>query len=130
MWREKDTIKTFGDGEVIVQEGDTGKEMYIISSGSAKVTKRSETGKDVHLRDLERGSFFGEMSILEGEPRSATVTAVGETKVLVLAVGSFMLKIRRDPSFAFSVMQKMSKRIRLLSNELTDAIGKAPAEDQ
>lgn len=128
MWREKDTIKTFTDGEVIVKEGSTGMEMYIISSGEVKVNKLMRD-KEVELAWLGRGDFFGEMSLLENAPRSATVTAVGTTKVIVLNLGNFMLKIRRDPSFAFSLMQKMSKRIRLLNEDLLNALKDKPQED-
>jgi CRP-like cAMP-binding protein len=128
MWREKDTIKTYQDGEVIVKEGSSGTEMYIISTGAVRVTKLMND-KEVELARLDRGDFFGEMSLLENVPRSATVTAVGTTKVLVLNIGNFMLKIRRDPSFAFTLMQKMSKRIRSLNDNLLGALKSASGED-
>jgi CRP/FNR family transcriptional regulator, cyclic AMP receptor protein len=67
---------------------------------------------------LDRGSFFGEMSLLEGLPRSATARAIGKTTLLVLRPGSLLLQIRRDPTFAFELLQQLSGRIRELNDKL------------
>ncbi len=117
MWREKDITKEYIKGDVIIREGEMGKEMFIIRSGSVTVTKEQD-GQTVILTTLKRGDFFGEMAILESAPRTATVTAREETRVVVLNVGSFLIKIRKDPTFAFTMLQKMSNRIRLLNNQL------------
>ncbi|MEW6738321.1 MAG: cyclic nucleotide-binding domain-containing protein [Nitrospirota bacterium] len=117
MWREKDIIRAYQKGDAIIKEGETGREMFIIKSGSVDVLKGEEDNQ-IHLATLERGDFFGEMAILENEPRSATVIAREETHLLVLNTGNFMLKIRKDPTFAFNIMQKMSSRIRLLNEKL------------
>jgi CRP-like cAMP-binding protein len=67
---------------------------------------------------LDRGAFFGEMSLLEGLPRSATARAVGKVSLLVLRPGSLLLQIRRDPTFAFELLQQLSGRIRELNDKL------------
>ncbi len=117
MWQEKDTIKTYKKGEVVIKEGDIGREMFIIQSGSVDVVKEEGENKLI-LATLERGDFFGEMAILENEPRSASVIAREDTRLVVLNAGNFLIKIRKDPTFAFSVMQKMSSRIRLLNEKI------------
>jgi CRP-like cAMP-binding protein len=122
MWREKDIIRVYQKGDAIIKEGETGREMFIIKSGSADVLK-GEEGNQIRLATLGRGDFFGEMAILENEPRSATVIAREETHLLVLNTGNFMLKIRKDPTFAFNIMQKMSNRIRLLNEKLLSQKG-------
>ncbi len=124
MWKEKDIEKSYSDGEVIVRQGDTGREMFIIQSGEAQVSA-AKNGKETVLATLGRGDFFGEMSLLEDMPRSATVKAKGETKVLVLNTSNFLLKIRRDPTFAFDVLQKMSHRVRELNEKVMALIDKA-----
>ena len=58
------------------------------------------------------------MALLENAPRSASVKTRETTQLIALNIGSFMTKIRRDPTFAFNIMQKMSNRIRLLNNRL------------
>ena len=114
-------VEHFADGEVIVREGETGREMYVIRRGRVEVT-RSLGGRTVVLATLERGSFFGEMSLLESEPRNATVRAKGETELLVIEPGALLLKIRRDPTFAFEMLQHMSRRIRDLDDQLMIAL--------
>jgi CRP/FNR family cyclic AMP-dependent transcriptional regulator len=110
-------VEQYADGEAIVREGESGREMYVIRRGSVEVIK-SLGGRTVVLATLERGSFFGEMSLLESQPRSATVRAKGDTEVLVIEPGTLLLKIRRDPTFAFEMLQHMSRRIRDLDDQL------------
>jgi CRP-like cAMP-binding protein len=117
-------IQSFEDGEVVVQEGDETREMFIIHQGSVEILKHVG-GHEVQLAVLERGSFFGEMSLLEGLPRSATARAVGPTKLLVLRPGSLLLQIRRDPTFAFELLQQMSRRIRELNDKLVFKVATA-----
>ncbi len=112
-----DYEETYRDGEVIVREGDETREMYVIQSGEVVATKKME-GREMALVRLGRGKFFGEMSLLESMPRSATIRAVGDTKLLVIKPGSLLLKIRRNPTFAFEMLQHMSKRIRNTTEQL------------
>jgi CRP/FNR family cyclic AMP-dependent transcriptional regulator len=110
-------LQSFADGEVIFKEGDTSSEMYVIRTGRVDISKQVG-GHPIGLATLERGSFFGEMSLLEGLPRSATARASGETELLVLRPGSLLLQIRRDPTFAFELLQQLSGRIRELNEKL------------
>jgi len=110
-------IESFADGEVIFTEGDTTSEMYVIRTGKVEISKQVG-GHSIGLAVLDRGSFFGEMSLLEGLPRSATARAAGATELLVLRPGSLLLQIRRDPTFAFELLQQLSGRIRELNEKL------------
>jgi CRP-like cAMP-binding protein len=111
----------YNDGAVIVREGDESREMYVIQSGVVLVTRRIG-GKRVELAQLERGNFFGEMSLLESVPRNATIRAVGETRLLVIKPGELLLKMRRNPTFALEMLQQMSLRIRRLNVRLADLL--------
>jgi CRP/FNR family transcriptional regulator, cyclic AMP receptor protein len=119
-----DEILTFEDGEIIAREGEETRDMYVVQDGTVEVLKEIE-GEQVLLAVLERGSFFGEMSLLESLPRSATVRARGRAKLLAIRAGSLLLKIRRDPSFAFEMLQQMSGRIRRLNEQLADILRSA-----
>jgi CRP/FNR family transcriptional regulator, cyclic AMP receptor protein len=110
-------VHTFEDGEVVVREGEESREMFVVRTGQVEILKEVG-GHEVRLAVLERGSFFGEMSLLEGLPRSATVRAVGRTELLVLRPGSLLLQLRRDPTFAFEMLTQMSRRIRELNDRL------------
>lgn len=117
MWTEKDITKEFKKGDIIIKEGDPGREMYIVKSGSLDVVK-SDGDREIILATLSRGDFFGEMAILENIYRTATVKAIETSRLIVLTTGNFMIKLKKDPTFAFQIMQKMSKRIRLLNEKI------------
>lgn len=114
-----DEVLTFEDGEIIEREGAETRDMYVVQAGAVEVVKEIE-GEPVLLAVLERGSLFGEMSLLESLPRSATIRAKGRAKLLAIRAGSLLLKIRRDPTFAFEMLQQMSGRIRTLNQQLVD----------
>ena len=82
----------FKPGQTIVREGETGDLFYIITEGEVRVIIRDADGKDVVLNDLGPGGFFGELSMLTKEPRSARILAI--TNVTTLA-------LERDEFFAF-----------------------------
>ena len=114
-------METFADGDIVFREGELTRDMYVIHEGRVEIIKQAG-GHDVQLAVLERGSFFGEMSLLEGLPRSATVRALGPCKLLVLRPGSLLMLIRRDPTFAFEMLQQMSRRIRELNEKLVQKV--------
>jgi len=114
-----DHEQIYRDGEVIMREGEDRREMYVIQRGGAVVSKQIE-GREVEIARLSRGDFFGEMSLLESLPRYATIRSIGETKLLVIEPGSLLLKIRRNPTFAFEMLQKMSSRLRRINQKLME----------
>lgn len=69
-------VTTFGSGDVIIKQGDRGTQMYLVLNGSVAV-ETSAPGKSIHLAELGRGGVFGEVSVLTGRERTATVTALG-----------------------------------------------------
>ncbi|MBI3950947.1 MAG: cyclic nucleotide-binding domain-containing protein [Acidobacteria bacterium] len=109
--------KIYRDGEIIVRQGEIGDCMYVIQAGQVEVLRENE-GKEVRLAVLGEGDFFGEMAIVEREARSATVRALGEVRVLTVDKKTFLRRVHEDPSLAYRIMQKMSKRIRELNTEL------------
>lgn len=109
--------KVYGPGEVIVRRGEIGECMYVIQSGRAEVVTESD-GMEFRLAELGEGDIFGEMALFEKEVRSATVRPLGEVRVLTVDKRLFLRKIHDDPSFAFRIMQRMSRRIRELNDKL------------
>jgi CRP-like cAMP-binding protein len=109
--------RTYEPGEVIFAEGDTSTEMFIISEGRVVVTKKV-AGSDVFLATLERGDFFGEMALLDSQPRNATCAAVERTRLIAIKSGELLMKLRRDPTFALEMLQTMSRRLRLLNEQV------------
>ena len=120
----QESTREFSDGDLIFMEGDDSREMYVVVTGEVVVTKKSNQG-DVALALLRKGDFVGEMSLLESLPRSATARARGTTTLLAIHPGGFLLKIRRDPTFAFEMLQTLSRRIRYTNDNLMKELNRA-----
>ena len=101
----------------MVRQGDDDAAMFIIQSGRVEI-RRAQGGVDIVLGVLEAGDFFGEMSLLESLPRSATAVALEPTVLLELGVGALLYRIRRDPTLAVEMLQKLSARLRTLQEKL------------
>jgi CRP/FNR family transcriptional regulator, cyclic AMP receptor protein len=120
----KELERTYADSEVIVQEGDLTRDMFVIRSGKVRITKQVGD-REVELATLERGDFFGEMSLLESLPRDATARAIGETELLVISAGALLVRMRRDPTFAFEMLHRLSGRVRTLNARLVELIARS-----
>lgn len=131
-WFKEDKValgglgKVYRPGEVIVRQGDVGDCMYVVQSGKVEVVLEKE-GKEIRLAELGEGEFFGEMALFEKDVRSATVRPLGEVRILTVDKKMFLRKIHDDPSLAFMIMQKMSRRIRELDGELMRITSERPA---
>lgn len=110
-------IESFPDGELIFEEGDIGRDLYIVQSGEVKIIKTVNHEK-LELARFKKGDFFGDMALLQSIPRYASAIAVGETRLLILKPGGFLLKIRRDPTFAFEMLQQLSLRIKVSNDRV------------
>lgn len=120
---EHELVQTFLDGECIFEEGDVGRDLYIIQSGSVRILKKVQDNL-IELARFDKGDFFGDMALLQSIPRYAGAYADGETKLLILRPGGFLLKIRRDPTFAFEMLQQMSLRVKVSSDRVLELINK------
>ncbi len=111
--------RLFADGEIIFPEGDEGRELYLIQEGAVEIFKETPVGR-LRLALFQKGAFFGEMALLQSIPRYAGAKAVGTTRLLILQPGGFLLKIRRDPTLAFEMLQQLSHRIKGTNDRLLD----------
>jgi hypothetical protein len=105
------TLRQFEPGEVIIKEHDMGETAYIIERGRVEVTKELE-GKTVHLGSIGAGETFGEMSMIDDKPRSATVTAVEETVAREIHRDAFFESLQTDPEIAVSILKVLFERLR------------------
>jgi CRP/FNR family transcriptional regulator, cyclic AMP receptor protein len=105
--------KQFHAGEVIVQEEEAqGQTFFIINNGVVHVAVMTAEGKNAVLATLKRGEFFGEMALLDGEPRSASVIAAQDCDLFLLYRRVFLDILQRFPKIAVHLLTEMSKRIR------------------
>lgn len=102
----------FKVGQVIIREGELGNLFYVITEGSAEVTIRDAGGADLVLHKAGPGDFFGELSMLTSEPRSARVRAVEDLTTLVLERDEFFEFLRTHTHAAIDVMVELGGRLR------------------
>jgi putative methionine-R-sulfoxide reductase with GAF domain len=108
--------RVYSDGEVIFQEGEEGDRMYVVQAGRVRITKKSPAG-ELPIAILETGEIFGEMALFDRLPRSATASAIGNTRILGIDKQKLFQTIDRDPSLVFRLIESMSSRIRRLDEE-------------
>ncbi len=101
------TVASFRTGSVIAKEGDEGSSLFVILKGKVEVRR----GRRV-LSKLSQGQFFGEMSILDGQPRSADVVAIDDADCLVLDRQAFESLVRAHPELALGVLKEVVGRLR------------------
>jgi CRP-like cAMP-binding protein len=100
----------FGSGEIICREGDPGDAFFVLRRGAVEVVARSASGQETHITDLTAPAFFGEMALLTGEPRSATVRAKGDAELLVVEHSGFEALFKTRPSVAAAVSRVLATR--------------------
>ena len=104
------SINLYGTGELIVQEGEDGDSMYIIRSGACDAMKTGKTGRIELLSTLQQGDFFGEISLLTGEKRTATIKATQDTSLIVIKKNVFSKIISANPIISEQIAQVVLER--------------------
>ena len=102
--------KTYKPGEIVFCEYEPGDDFYLIQSGHVRITK-VVSDKEKTLDILQSGDIFGEMAILEQQPRSATALAEDEVKMLVFNRQNFELLLKSNPEIAIKLLKTFTKRI-------------------
>jgi CRP-like cAMP-binding protein len=109
--------RTYQPGEVIFHEGETGDAMFIIQEGEVRIHKRVRD-RETTLAVLKAGDFFGEMAIIDQEPRSASASAASEAKILILSKDIFESQIKTNPKIIMAILRKMSERLRQADRQI------------
>jgi CRP-like cAMP-binding protein len=101
------TERSFGEGDVITREGERGLGFFVIEDGNATVSLKGEI-----LRTLGPGDHFGEIALIDGGPRSATVTAASDLVCYGLTFWEFRPLVERNGTIAWKLLQALAKRVR------------------
>lgn len=117
-WRE------VADGEWMVREGESGREMFILTQGEAEVVIHSGTSQEVVLARLKSGDFFGEMCLIECMPRAASVRACGRVRLLSLPVSElhhvFQLWPEQYAILILNIARDLSRRLRAMDRHFAE----------
>lgn len=108
--------------DFVFEEGDLGMDMFIIQEGQVEISKNFK-GETRKLAVLGQGDFFGEMSILEDLPRTASATAKTDCSLLRINGSTFDQMLRKNPEIAVRMLRKLSRRLRDTDQMLRDALG-------
>jgi CRP-like cAMP-binding protein len=114
-------LSHFEPGHVLFQEGDEGEDMYIIQSGRVAIKKKVKDG-EATLAVLEKGDFFGEMAILERQPRSAAAEMIEAGDLIVIRGEVFGDMIKANPEIAVRMLRKYSIRLRETNRQLEQVL--------
>jgi len=117
--------KEFETGTVLFREGEPGSEMYVIQSGKVRISIKVRDVEKV-LIDLGQGEFFGEMSLLNGAPRSATATVVEPARLLVIDPRTFEAMVKGSGDIAVRMIKKLAARLQEADDQIGNLLLKDP----
>jgi CRP/FNR family transcriptional regulator/CRP/FNR family cyclic AMP-dependent transcriptional regulator len=107
-------------GDIIFQKDDPGQSLFIIESGSVRIYMPGTQGADLTLAVMGPGDFFGDQSLLDGRPRSASAMAAGDSVLLSLERSDFTTLMRSRPDAALAILAVLSQRLRETDQTASD----------
>jgi len=107
-------------GETVFSEGARGNKLYIIEKGKVRVTQKAESGETQPLAILSDGDFFGEISFLDAQPHSATVTAMRETSICSISRKDFDELAKDDPQGGYIILHRISEEVCRLLRQMDE----------
>jgi CRP-like cAMP-binding protein len=110
--------RTYPKNSVILFEDDPGDALYVVAQGQVKVVLIGEDGREVILSVLGVGEFFGEMALIDDEPRSAHVIAMEDSTLLVLRREDFQGILKQSPGIALALLRELSRRLRRVDEKV------------
>src|SRR5215469_5892120 len=115
---ERGQIQSLPSSSTVVQQGDAADALYVLLDGSARVYKRHPDGGETQLAEQRAGSYFGELALLDGQPRSAWVVTTSPVQLFVLPRADFLELLPRAPHALTALLAKLSDDVRQRSQDL------------
>lgn len=112
--------KKIDEGQAVVGFDDATSDVYFLVSGDVRIEVRTAGGKELILADLSEGDLFGDLSAIDGEPRSASVTALTNVVICIVGAALFREMLAASPTLSGKMMQRLSRRIRELNVRLLE----------
>src|SRR5437773_5121093 len=113
-------IRRFRRGETVFHLGDPGDALFVVMSGSIKITLPADTGDEAILATLRPGDFFGELALLDGAPRSATAVAIEPTETYILPRERFRELISSEPIMREALLATLAAEVRRLTHHVEE----------
>lgn len=112
------TTRTYPANTILISEGDLTDSLYVVLQGEVKVFVSDEQGKEVILNILGPGEYFGELALLDDEPRSASVKTLEKTKVMVITVQDFKKCLESNSEMVFNLLKSLTRQVRSLTGNV------------
>ncbi|MDP2277837.1 MAG: Crp/Fnr family transcriptional regulator, partial [Nitrospirota bacterium] len=100
-------------GETVFYQSDSSTDLYIVLDGAVRASLLNQEGQELVLATFDEGDFFGEMSLLDGKPRSATMIAVEDSALGMLKREKFLTAVKNDPMIAIDLLSAVVQRLRM-----------------
>ena len=117
-------VRQFRAGQTLVGYQDDSHDLFFILTGKLKVTIFSEAGREVAFRELHAGQSFGELSAIDGQPRSANVIALTDASVGSMTAPDFVTLLRDHPDIALATLRKLTMLVRALTSRVEEGANK------
>jgi CRP/FNR family transcriptional regulator, cyclic AMP receptor protein len=114
------THRTVKRGDVVVAQGERGDAIYVVARGSLLVSRSNRGGERRALNVIEAPGSFGELALLDGRPRSATLEALEECDLIVVSRAAFLGLLSRDPRLVDGLLRELGRMIRRLTDQVAD----------
>ena len=112
--------RRYAKNTVLFMEGDENNQLFVIRSGKVNVYVQGEEGKQLILNYMSEGEYFGELSLIDSQPRSASIMTVTDCEFLTMTRDRFQEFISRSPQLCMSLMEELTNRIRKLTLSVKD----------
>ena len=112
--------RSYKSGAVVFMRGDPGDALYGVAAGSVRISANSAGGKEVSLNVMEPGDAFGEIALLDGQPRTATATTLSATELIIVQRQQFIALLQQQPQLAVHLIELLCKRVRWTSEQVED----------
>ncbi len=113
-------LRRYPKNTILFIEGDESTHLYVIKEGKVSVSVAGEDGREVVLNHMSEGEHFGELALLDGKPRSATVRTITQCEVIAVSRHSFQELLKTNPEFVIQVIAELTSRVRKLTDSVKD----------
>jgi uncharacterized membrane protein len=123
-------VQTVKSGAAVFRTGDSGNSLCLIESGRVRITMTDELDKQITLAELAAGDFFGEIALIDGEPRTADAIAIEDAQIAVLSREDFLSFVRSDTDVAMEMISAVSHRLRRTDELLRRRVSRNVNEEE
>jgi CRP/FNR family cyclic AMP-dependent transcriptional regulator len=106
---------------IVFSQGDPGDSLYGVVTGKVRISASTREGKEMFLNIMEPGDTFGEIALLDGNPRTATATTTAACELMIIPRAQFLALLQREPALAIHLLQLLCQRIRWTSGQAEDS---------